>query len=132
MRNLLFSLFAIGVAAVAAMTATTALLNAPQRNAPATVATTSSETPPTQPSQLAVEGQATPPPAGNTSTPTAPSDGAKPAAGAANGPRVIAETPLRQLGDPADLEGLVVLLASGASRHITGQIIAVDGGASVV
>jgi len=48
------------------------------------------------------------------------------------GPRVIAETPLRQLGDPADLEGLVVLLASGASRHITGQIIAVDGGASVV
>ena len=48
------------------------------------------------------------------------------------GPRVVAETPLRQLGDPADLEGLVVLLASGASRHITGQIIAVDGGASVV
>jgi NAD(P)-dependent dehydrogenase (short-subunit alcohol dehydrogenase family) len=48
------------------------------------------------------------------------------------GPRVIAETPLRQLGDPADLEGLVVLLASGACRHITGQIIAVDGGASVV
>ena len=48
------------------------------------------------------------------------------------GPRVIAETPLRQLGDPADLEGLAVLLASDASRHITGQIIAVDGGASVV
>jgi NAD(P)-dependent dehydrogenase (short-subunit alcohol dehydrogenase family) len=48
------------------------------------------------------------------------------------GPRVIAATPLRQLGDPADLEGLVVLLASGAARHITGQIIAVDGGASVV
>jgi NAD(P)-dependent dehydrogenase (short-subunit alcohol dehydrogenase family) len=48
------------------------------------------------------------------------------------GPRVIAETPMRQLGEPADLEGLVVLLASGAARHITGQIIAVDGGASVV
>jgi gluconate 5-dehydrogenase len=48
------------------------------------------------------------------------------------GPRVIAETPLRQLGDPADLEGLVVLLASDAARHISGQIIAVDGGASVV
>lgn len=48
------------------------------------------------------------------------------------GPRVIAETPLRQLGDPADLEGLAVLLASDAARHITGQIIAVDGGASVV
>ena len=46
--------------------------------------------------------------------------------------RVIAETPLRQLGEPADLEGLVVLLSSAAARHITGQIIAVDGGASVV
>ena len=38
MRNLLFSLFAIAVASVAAMTATTALLNAPQR--PATVVET--------------------------------------------------------------------------------------------
>ena len=47
-------------------------------------------------------------------------------------PRVIEATPLQQLGEPADLEGLVVLLASGAARHITGQIIAVDGGASVV
>ena len=35
MRNLLFSVFAIGVAAVAAMTATTAMLNAPQRTAAA-------------------------------------------------------------------------------------------------
>ncbi len=47
-------------------------------------------------------------------------------------PRVIEATPMKQLGEPADLEGLVVLLASGAARHITGQIIAVDGGASVV
>ena len=47
-------------------------------------------------------------------------------------PLVIASTPLRQLGDPRDLEGLVVLLASAAARHITGQAIAVDGGASVV
>jgi gluconate 5-dehydrogenase len=47
-------------------------------------------------------------------------------------PRVLEQTPMRQLGEPADLEGLVVLFASGAARHITGQIIAVDGGASVV
>ncbi|HET9862644.1 MAG TPA: hypothetical protein VFP37_04315 [Steroidobacteraceae bacterium] len=39
MRNLLFSVFAIGVAAVAAMTATTAMLNAPQRTAAAEVIT---------------------------------------------------------------------------------------------
>ena len=37
MRNLLFSLFAIGVAAVAAMTATTAMLNAPRRTPAADV-----------------------------------------------------------------------------------------------
>jgi hypothetical protein len=38
MKNLIFSLFAIGVAAIAAMTATTAMLNAPRRTvAPAIV-----------------------------------------------------------------------------------------------
>jgi gluconate 5-dehydrogenase len=40
--------------------------------------------------------------------------------------------PLRRLGTEDDLKGLVVLLASEAGRHITGQAIAVDGGASVV
>ena len=47
-------------------------------------------------------------------------------------PRVIEATPLHQLGEPRDLEGLVVLLSSAAARHITGQVIAVDGGASAV
>ena len=32
----------------------------------------------------------------------------------------------------AETSGGVVLLSSSAARHITGQIIAVDGGASVV
>jgi gluconate 5-dehydrogenase len=41
-------------------------------------------------------------------------------------------TPTRRLGNEEDLKGLVVLLASEASRHITGQAIAVDGGASVL
>jgi gluconate 5-dehydrogenase len=45
---------------------------------------------------------------------------------------VIAATPLARLGDDEDLKGLAVLLASDASRHITGQVIAVDGGASIV
>ena len=41
-------------------------------------------------------------------------------------------TPTRRLGGEEDLKGLAVLLASEASRHITGQAIAVDGGATVV
>jgi NAD(P)-dependent dehydrogenase (short-subunit alcohol dehydrogenase family) len=46
------------------------------------------------------------------------------------GEKVIAHSPLHRLGDEEDLKGIVTLLASDASRHITGQIIAVDGGAS--
>ena len=41
-------------------------------------------------------------------------------------------TPTRRLGNDEDLKGLAVLLASEAGRHITGQAIAVDGGATIV
>ena len=41
-------------------------------------------------------------------------------------------TPTKRLGNDEDLKGLVVLLASEGSRHITGQAIAVDGGATVI
>ena len=45
---------------------------------------------------------------------------------------IIDLTPTRRLGGDEDLKGLAVLLASEASRHITGQAIAVDGGATIV
>ena len=45
---------------------------------------------------------------------------------------IIELTPNRRLGNDEDLKGLAVLLASEASRHITGQAIAVDGGATIV
>ncbi len=45
---------------------------------------------------------------------------------------VIERTPLGRLGGDTDLMGAAVYLASDASRHVTGQYIAVDGGASAV
>jgi gluconate 5-dehydrogenase len=40
--------------------------------------------------------------------------------------------PLRRLGDDDDLKGAVLLFSSQAGKHITGQILAVDGGVSAV
>ena len=48
------------------------------------------------------------------------------------GRMVMELTPTRRLGNDEDLKGLTVLLASEASRHITGQAIAVDGGATIL
>lgn len=43
----------------------------------------------------------------------------------------IARIPLRRCGQPKDLSGLVVFLASKASDYITGQTIVIDGGDSL-
>ncbi len=40
--------------------------------------------------------------------------------------------PMRRFGGPEDLKGLAVFLASSASAYITGQVIAVDGGATAL
>ena len=45
--------------------------------------------------------------------------------------RRIAETPLKRLGEPRDVAGVAVLLASAAGSFITGQTIIVDGGVTV-
>lgn len=36
--------------------------------------------------------------------------------------------PTRRIGDPADLDGPLLLLCSEAGRHMTGAVVAVDGG----
>jgi NAD(P)-dependent dehydrogenase (short-subunit alcohol dehydrogenase family) len=45
---------------------------------------------------------------------------------------VVARTPLQRLGGDEDLKGAIVFFASEASRHVTGQYLAVDGGACIV
>jgi gluconate 5-dehydrogenase len=45
---------------------------------------------------------------------------------------LAAGAPLRRLGDDDDLKGAALLFASAAGKHITGQILAVDGGVSAV
>jgi gluconate 5-dehydrogenase len=40
--------------------------------------------------------------------------------------------PLQRLGDDEDLKGTAVLFASDAGKHITGQVLAVDGGVTAV
>jgi hypothetical protein len=81
MRNIIFSVFAIGVAAVAAMTATTAMLNTPVRPAPAVIAQNVQADPATPPASegkpATAEGAPPATPGGN------PDAGAKPAGGAA-------------------------------------------------
>jgi NAD(P)-dependent dehydrogenase (short-subunit alcohol dehydrogenase family) len=46
--------------------------------------------------------------------------------------QLIGNAPLQRLGDDEDLKGAALLFASDAGKHITGQILAVDGGYSAV
>jgi NAD(P)-dependent dehydrogenase (short-subunit alcohol dehydrogenase family) len=45
---------------------------------------------------------------------------------------LIAQLPLRRVGDDEGLKGAVLLLASDAGKHMTGVLLPVDGGASAV
>lgn len=45
---------------------------------------------------------------------------------------MVSKVPLQRLGDDDDLKGVALLFASEAGKHITGQILAVDGGVSAV
>ena len=44
----------------------------------------------------------------------------------------LEQTPLRRLGEPRDIGGVAVFLASNAAAFITGQVIVADGGVSIL
>ncbi|WP_418314956.1 SDR family oxidoreductase [Piscinibacter sakaiensis] len=45
---------------------------------------------------------------------------------------MASKAPLQRIGDDDDLKGAALLFASAAGKHITGQILAVDGGVSAI
>lgn len=47
------------------------------------------------------------------------------------GKTMVQRMPMRRLGDPVELSGALLLLASDASAYMTGSVITVDGGLSV-
>ncbi|WP_457320333.1 SDR family oxidoreductase [Roseateles sp. P5_E11] len=46
--------------------------------------------------------------------------------------QLASHAPLNRIGDDDDLKGAALLFASRAGKHITGQILAVDGGVSAI
>lgn len=44
------------------------------------------------------------------------------------GETLVKRIPSRRFGDPADLDGPLLLLCSDSGRHMTGAVVAVDGG----
>jgi NAD(P)-dependent dehydrogenase (short-subunit alcohol dehydrogenase family) len=44
--------------------------------------------------------------------------------------RMLGGIPLRRFGNPEDLKGVVIFLASPAASYVTGQVLVVDGGAT--
>ena len=45
---------------------------------------------------------------------------------------LMGNAPLRRLGGDEDVKGAALLFASDAGQHITGQVLAVDGGYTAV
>jgi len=49
-----------------------------------------------------------------------------------HGAEIAADTPSGRLGNDDDLKGAALLFASEAGAHINGQVLAIDGGASII
>lgn len=49
-----------------------------------------------------------------------------------HGADLTADTPSGRLGNDDDLKGAALLLVTDAGAHITGQVLAIDGGASII
>jgi gluconate 5-dehydrogenase len=47
-------------------------------------------------------------------------------------PDIKANSPIPRVGEPGELKGVAVFLAADASNYVTGQVITVDGGRSIV
>jgi len=47
------------------------------------------------------------------------------------GKAMVERMPMRRLGEPAELGGALLLLASNAGAYLTGSVITVDGGLSL-
>lgn len=47
------------------------------------------------------------------------------------GQKMVERMPMRRLGEPAELSGALLLLASNAGAYLTGSVITVDGGLSL-
>jgi 3-oxoacyl-[acyl-carrier protein] reductase len=45
-----------------------------------------------------------------------------------SGEKLVKQIPQRRVGMESDLDGAILLLASGASRYMTGSVVTVDGG----
>ena len=46
--------------------------------------------------------------------------------------RIKADSPIPRVGEAGELKGVAVFLAADASNYITGQVISLDGGRSIV
>ena len=46
-------------------------------------------------------------------------------------PELVSFRPLGRIGEPADIAGAAVFLASGAGAFVTGQTLVVDGGTTI-